>query len=236
MKVFLISSEREVKRAANILKLKAIFCNIQNIEAIYPAFQKIPFKDKLITKANKSIHRDLKLGELGCILSHRKAWLQIKNDSNPDTAYLILESDAIVNDLGILNENFEQINQKFDIVFWGAFDGRTKLLKSKKYKLDGKYYFGQPLLNSLYCTYGYSLNKEAANYLLDNTKSLDLPVDYWKCRLKNSKLRIGAIVPELISTEGLQNSYIHTNKSKSVTRLFFDTVIDIKNSILSFFR
>lgn len=236
MKVFLITSNIETKRAKNIELLRHSFDDIHIIEAVYPDIHKVPFLQKLLITSKPKINRALSNAELGCIMSHRKAWAQIKNDTTNESSFLILESDAIINNAVLLKSNISKLHTKFDVIFWGAFDGRAKLLKSQKKPLDNSFSYGEPLLNSLYCTYGYSINKIAANYLLNNTKKALFPVDYWKYRLKNSGLRVGAIVPELISTEGKQNSYVQNPVKFSINQYLFDRIIDFKNNILCYFK
>lgn len=236
MKTLLITSKIEIKRAANIANLKLAFENITIIDAVYPSVTKVPFLAKLKAAAIPRIKRPLSDGELGCILSHRKAWTKILHESSSEASFLILESDAIINEASIIKMKIEALHETFDIVFWGAFDGRAKLFNSKRSVLIGKYKFGTPLLNALYCTYGYSINKKAARYLLSNTKKPLYPVDYWKYRLANSGLEIGAVVPELIRTEGRANSYVQDPTNFSIFEFLFDKLIDAKNTLLCYFR
>ena len=110
-----------------------------------------------------------------------------------------------------------------------------KLLKSSKNQLSDQYQVGTPLVHSLYCTYGYSVNKTAAKYLLESTKRFNYPVDYWKLRLKDSPLRVGGILPNIITTvSSFKSTISHPNQNIFV--LLFDTTINLKNSIISFFK
>lgn len=236
MKAFLITSSIETKRTKNIELLEKQIDNVYVIEAVYPSIQKVPYLNKLLISSQDFIQRALSHGELGCIMSHRKVWTEIKNDETSEQAFLILESDAIINNADLLKSNIDEFHTQYDIVFWGAFDGRAKLLRSQQKPLGNGYTYGAPLLNSLYCTYGYSINKKAALYLLNNTKKASFPVDYWKYRLTNSGLKIGAIVPELISTEGKQNSYVQNQVEFSIKQYLFDRTIDLKNQILCYFK
>jgi GR25 family glycosyltransferase involved in LPS biosynthesis len=110
-----------------------------------------------------------------------------------------------------------------------------KLLRSTKVKLIDQYQIGSPLINSLYCTYGYSINKTAAKFLLENTKKFNFPVDYWKLRLTNTSLRVGGILPNLITTvPTFQSTISHTNQNLSA--ILFDSIIDFKNNVISFLK
>ena len=127
------------------------------------------------------------------------------------------------------------IKAQYDLFFWGAFDNRMKLLQSTKNQLSDQYQIGTPLVNSLYCTYGYSINKNAALFLLESTNKFNYPVDYWKLRLKDSPLRVGGIVPNIITTvTSFKSTISHSNQNIFV--LLFDTMINFKNSIIAFFK
>jgi GR25 family glycosyltransferase involved in LPS biosynthesis len=102
-------------------------------------------------------------------------------------------------------------------------------------QLSDQYQVGTPLVHSLYCTYGYSVNKTAAKFLLESTKKFNYPVDYWKLRLKDSPLRVGGILPNIITTvSSFKSTISHPNQNIFV--LLFDTTINLKNSIISFFK
>ena len=97
------------------------------------------------------------------------------------------------------------------------------------------YQIGEPYINSLYCTYGYMINKKTATYLLASTSKFDYPVDYWKRRLKNANLKIGGIIPNLITTNSTFTSTIAVKRSSIIQKLF-DWVIDLKNNLITTFN
>jgi GR25 family glycosyltransferase involved in LPS biosynthesis len=231
MLVYLLASNNETERVTHILALNHSFDNLMQVEAIYPTKVHVPFQHKIkaITKARTG--HEITNGALGCLLSHRKIWQKFINQNDIDHC-LILESDSKVLDLEKLKSTFEIVKSDFDLFFFGAFDGRMKLFRSSKHKLFDKYVIGEPLKNSLYCTYGYMLNKKAASNLLRVTSKFDYPVDYWKYRLKNTNLKVGGITPNLISTVKEFTSTIDKSK-KSFRSFIFDLIIDFKNSILT---
>jgi hypothetical protein len=110
-----------------------------------------------------------------------------------------------------------------------------KLLRSSKVYVKEQYEIGTPLINSLYCTYGYSINKNAAKYLLANTKRFSFPVDYWKLRLMNASLRVGGILPNVITTVPSFQSTISHSKP-NIFDIIFDSIIDFKNNVISFLK
>lgn len=231
MLVYLLASNVETERISHVRALNNSFENLMQIDAIYPSKVHVPFQDKIkaITKARTG--HEITNGALGCLLSHRKIWQKFIDQNDFDHC-LILESDSKVLDLEKLKSAFEIVKNDFDMFFFGAFDGRMKLFRSSKHKLFDKYVIGEPFKNSLYCTYGYMLNKKAASNLLRVTSKFDYPVDYWKYRLKNTNLKVGGITPNLISTVQEFTSTIDKSK-KSFRSFIFDLIIDFKNSILT---
>ncbi|MDE3236509.1 MAG: glycosyltransferase family 25 protein [Bacteroidota bacterium] len=234
MKVFLVASTvYEAERLQNVVQLKRMFNDLELIEAVYPAFEKIPFKEKLIEQSFRKTGRTLRAGELGCLLSHRRVWSIIKNmDVGNDVGFLILESDSRLHDLDILTSYFSEVHKQYDIFFWGAFDGRMQLLRSKKQKIVKNYSVGKPLLNSVYCTYGYSINRKVAIFLFDQTKQVDYPCDYWKYRLSESGLSVGGISPCLVETDESFGSMIQAENSFSFLYRLRDSIVDCKNKII----
>jgi len=219
MVTYLLTSKDEIERHEHIASLKTLIPDLVSIEAIYPSKTPIPFYDQIKLISKERTGSTLSDGALGCLLSHRVIWRKFLKQESHEFC-LILESDSKIEDLNIIESKYEMLHSQYDLFFWGAFDNRMKLLRSS---------------NSLYCTYGYSINKTAALYLLENTKKFNFPVDYWKLRLNNTKLSIGGILPNLITTVStFQSTISHSNQN--IFAIFFDWIIDLKNNIISFFK
>ena len=234
MLTYLVSSEDELERINHIEALRNLFPGVVSIEAIYPRKIHIPFYSQIKSISKARTGAALSDGALGCLLSHRVIWRRFLNQKDQDFC-LILESDSQIDNLAIIQTQQARIKAQYDLFFWGAFDNRMKLLKSSKNQLSDQYQVGTPLVHSLYCTYGYSVNKTAAKYLLESTKRFNYPVDYWKLRLKDSPLRVGGILPNIITTvSSFKSTISHSNQNIFV--LLFDTTINLKNSIISFFK
>jgi GR25 family glycosyltransferase involved in LPS biosynthesis len=234
MLTYLVTSKDEIERYEHVASLKMLFPNLTTIEAIYPSKIHIPFQGQIKSITKDRTGNPLSDGALGCLLSHRIIWRRFLNQKDQDFC-LILESDSKIENLPMIHSQQASIKAQYDLFFWGAFDNRMKLLRSTKVKLIDQYQIGSPLINSLYCTYGYSINKTAAKFLLENTKKFNFPVDYWKLRLKNSPLRVGGILPNLITTvPTFQSTISHTNQNLSA--ILFDSIIDFKNNVISFFK
>jgi GR25 family glycosyltransferase involved in LPS biosynthesis len=234
MVTYLLTSKDEIERHEHIASLKTLIPDLVSIEAIYPSKTPIPFYDQIKLISKERTGSTLSDGALGCLLSHRVIWRKFLKQESHEFC-LILESDSKIEDLNIIESKYEMLHSQYDLFFWGAFDNRMKLLRSSKVNLNNQYQIGSPLINSLYCTYGYSINKTAALYLLENTKKFNFPVDYWKLRLNNTKLSIGGILPNLITTVStFQSTISHSNQN--IFAIFFDWIIDLKNNIISFFK
>lgn len=232
---YIISSIYESDRRANVELLLKLFPNLRQQEAVYPQYQKIPFLNKLLSLSKMRTGHQLRLGELGCLLSHRKIWSEIINSKfHENKSFLIFESDSEIKDFDFIKHQFENIENKYDLFFWGAWDGHLKINRSSKIKIDNKT-IGVPLIKSVYCTYGYSLNKKAATYLLKRTRHIAYPVDQFKRFISEDDLKIGAVIPEMISTN-CEKSYIKEKLINKKLLKLFHFVLDIKNTFICFFK
>jgi GR25 family glycosyltransferase involved in LPS biosynthesis len=243
IKTFIVYNELETDRKLLVANLKEYFLEHKVVEAIYPSQIHVPFLKSIQAISQKRTGIALNIAEIGCLLSHRYIWQQIiKENDNEQQGYLIVESDAVVNDIIQLNRQFEKMHQFYDLFFWGAFEGRIKLFRSSRKIIqtyeatNSSYAFGSPLINSLYCTYGYSLNKKAAAYLLSVTNKFKYPVDFWKKNLAQSNLKVGAITPELISIHMGLLSNIQNTKVNGIKKWLLFFLIEFKNRIIVYFK
>ncbi len=233
---FIITAAHEQSRLANVLMLQKQLPTMQIMEAIYPSRQKIPFINQLICKSEERTGRALNLGEIGVLLSNRKIWQTIVQSEALETAsFLIVESDSVINELNLLQNNFQQLTSQYDLFFWGGWFGHIKLLHSSQKKISPTYSYGTPLINTICCGYGYSVNKKTARYLLQQTKQIAYPVDEFKKYIPSGKLTIGAIVPEIISQAEGESTIGHEGLSPFIEKIWF-LILDIRNAIICFFN
>ncbi len=238
MRSFIISAAIETARAANIIQLQKQLPDTILVEAVYPSFTRVPFIQQLIDCSKIRTGQALLPAEIGCLLSHRKVWqIIIKMDLANDEQCLILESDSFINDIELVKALFTSKGslQQYDLFFFGAWLGHMKLFRSTKRQLNNRFSIGEPFIKTVYCTYGYSVNKKAAAYLLQQTKKIGYPVDQFKQFIEPGGIRIGGVVPELISA-GTMGSYINQTKAKQWQRNVFMNSLDIKNNIICFFK
>ncbi len=224
---YLICSINETDRLDNINELKNKLPGNITIQAIYPTITRIPFLEKIKYLSKQRTGKLLSNAELGLLLSHRNVWNSLLSSNNNEA--LILESDSKIDNLEILINNFNKVHENYDIFFWGAYDGRMKLYEKSKIVINEQYYIGTPVINSVYCTYGYSINKNAATYLLKQSSQVNFPVDYWKIRLKNSTLKVGGILSQVISTNSQFKSTVQKKSYNIYNTRIVKKIIDFKN-------
>ena len=198
---FIIHSKHEPERQGHVAELQTQFPNSKIIEAVFPKHDHVPFIDQLVHKSEERTGKALLNSEIGVILSHRKAWQEIaKQNDVPNTHYLILESDSKVNNLAAIDNLYPQIDNRFDLFFWGAWSGHSSIKRSTQITINNNLTVGEPLIYSLYGAYGYSINKEAAIYLLKHSRSIYYPVDIYKHYVNPKDISIGSVKPELVTT------------------------------------
>jgi hypothetical protein len=79
------------------------------------------------------------------------------------------------------------------------------------------------------------LNKKTAKFLLKQTGKFSYPVDQYKRFMTQGDIKIGGIVPELISTTGTASSIRSKQNSEILNQLYL-MVLDIKNYLICFFK
>ena len=233
---YILYSPIEKDRTARVDAMRQQFKNFTISESIYPSLTRIPFLDAIIKKSKERTGKALMATEVACLLGHRRILRQIvKAATNNEEHFLVLESDSKILNFELLKNNFEPISKKYDFFFWGAWEGNAKIKRSKSQKIEGGYTIGEPLLNTIYCTYGYSLNKPTAQYLLKHSSKISTPFDIFKQFVDPHKIRLGTITKEIITTWD-EGSYIRNDKFwKRTKKSVFIFFLNIKNSIEAYF-
>jgi GR25 family glycosyltransferase involved in LPS biosynthesis len=210
-------------------------CPVDKIEAVYPGRKPVPFQEQLLKQSHQRTGRTLLPGELGCLMSHRQVWRKISASSASfDQHFLILESDSQLLNADLLSTSFHQLTQDNDLFFWGAWEGHMQFLKSTKHYYKSTHQVGIPFIKTVYCTYGYSLNKKAAQLLLERTNRISYPVDQFKKFFSQQELRLGGILPEVI-TGNQSGSTIRKGESMLFKKAFL-MVLDFKNYLICSLR
>lgn len=236
IKAYVITADHEYYRRANIQILEEQLPALKCIKAIYPTREKVPFIEKIRNLTYSRTGNKLNYGEIGILLSSRKVWQDIvKTNTKDEDFFLILESDSLINDIEILNSNFHQLTKEYDLFFFGGWLGNIKLLKSKKKNLDEVYSYGEPYIKTICSGYGYAINKKTAQYLLKATSKVAYPADEFKKYIDPTKVKIGAILPELISqSEGVTT--IGHNDIGPISEYILRKILNIRNSLICYFK
>ena len=243
IKTYILHSVFEKDRIARVDTLREQFKYFTIVESIYPSNTHIPFLKTIIEKSKERTGKALMATEVACLLGHRKILRQIvKEATNNKEHFLILESDSKILDLSILETYFESISKQYDLFFWGAWEGNSKIKRSTSSIIQGnqntKYRIGEPLLNTIYCAYGYSINKSTAEYLLKKTSIISTPYDIFKQFIDPQKIKIGTITNEIITTTDKDNkgSYIRkTNFIHYFKKAILVSILNIRNTIRAYF-
>ena len=239
---YILCSKREVDRKEYIQKLRKQLGDITCVEAIFPKFEKVPFIDQLAALSKSRTGKALNKGEIGCLLGHRKIWhLIAKHTATPNQHFLVLESDSKIINIDDFKRAFIEIknannSHNYDLFFWGAWNGNTRIKKSTQSKILNKFNIGEPLIKSVYGTYGYSINPIAAKVLLKQTAKISFPVDYFKFHLKNNNIRIGAIRSAMIDTwKTTPSNIVVENNWVNIKRWIIIRIFDFRNMIIAYF-
>ena len=242
IKTYILHSEFEKDRIARVNALREQFKFFTISESIYPTNTHIPFLKSIIEKSKERTGKALMATEVACLLGHRRILRQIvKAATNNEEHFLVLESDSKILNFELLKNHFEPISKQYDFFFWGAWEGNAKIKRSKSIILqDGpnKYKVGEPLLNTVYCAYGYSINKPTAQYLLKQTSKVSTPYDIFKQFIDPERIKIGTITHEIITTtdKDAKGSYIRkTNFLRYLKRALLMVILNFRNNIRAYF-
>jgi len=233
---FLITAAHETDRAKRVNDLLRILPGMQIAEAIYPSREKIPFLDKIKQISFTRTGYALNNGEIGILLSSRHVWRKIAQDAqNDEELFLILESDSWINNITLLENCFHVVAKEYDMFFFGSWLGNTKIFRSTRKWLGGGFVYGTPFIKTISGGYGYAINRKAAIHLLEKSATIAYPVDEFKRYIEPGYLRIGAVVPEIISEKG-NSSTIGERPTAPSKQQFKMLLLTIRNTIICFFR
>lgn len=226
-RAFVLFAEHETERKAHVEAMRSALPALEVVEPVFPSRVHVPFVEALIEKSYARTGKGLLPTEIGVILSHRKVWRMIARGSSEEH-FLVLESDSRILKLELLQS---ETAEKYDLFFWGAWNGYASLKKSTV-----KQGVGEPLIKSVYGAYGYSLNAKAAKYLLQKTARIAHPVDMYKRFIDPAEISLGAIVPEVISTWRTSDSLIRQESRRHLlTAELIRMIFYCRNTIQSYF-
>ena len=229
---YVITADHEKARAANVQHLLTQLPGLKKAPAIYPEVDHVPFAKQILATAKHRRGNPFFPGELGVLLSNRRIWMDIRATASTNEHYLIVESDSQVQQLEVLQKEFATLTSRYDLFFWGAWLGNMVLKRSSRVRVDATHYAGTPFLPSVSGAYGYSLNRKAADHLLKKTGKLKLPVDEFKRYIDPSVLRVGGIIPEVIS-QGPGVSTIEKDENARINWTLIK-LLNIRNQLVAY--
>lgn len=226
-RAFVLFAEHETERKPHLEAMRKVLPNLEVVEPVFPSKVRIPFLEQLISKSKERTGKALLASEIALIIGHRRIWREIASE-NSNAHFLILESDSKIVSSELLNDS---VAVPFDVFFWGAWNGFMSLKKSTVN--NG---VGEPLIKSVYCTYGYSMNSKGAKYLLANSKKVTYPVDLFKHYVNPKDIKLGGIVPEVISSWQTTESLIRKETIFYLVKLrIIQLIFYCRNTIQSYF-
>lgn len=240
---FVITAAHETSREPLVQKICAQLPGIERIEAVYPTRVHVPFLHRLQEESKQRTGYALKEGEIGVLLSNRKIWRSIVQQSktkNPsdlavassNESFLVLESDSTINNVELLKKYYTQLTQQYDLFFFGSWLGNTKIFKSTRKPLEQGFVYGTPFIKTISGGYGYALNAKAAQHLLETSNRIAHPVDEFKRYIQPGYLKIGAVLPELISehqAESLIGERPHSPAKEKLRMI----ALNIRNTLIT---
>jgi len=238
---YILFSSHEPERQIQVNEITKHLPQVEIIEPVFPKYQNVPFLKRLVQKSKERTGTKLLTTEIGVLMSHRKIWKKIvalsKLNINPaNTHYLIFESDSKIIDLETLYNQIEMVKNNYELFFWGAWHNNVSIKKSSIQAAFQNYIIGTPLIKSVYCAYGYSINAKAAQKMLDATNKINYPLDLFKHYYNINSFSIGAIKPEVISTWQTTESTIRAvNMWSRIKHFIIINIFYIRNQIKAYF-
>ncbi|MBD5220006.1 MAG: glycosyltransferase family 25 protein [Bacteroidales bacterium] len=218
MKSFTINLRRSLKRREYVIKelSKTPFINNKFIEGVDGSLLSHEELNEFNQeRAYKRYGRSLKLGEIGCTLSHRKCYQSLLDDNND--AVIIFEDDIFIRNANrsvwdYLYSYLETVKHPTIILLSGGFWylNNTSTLNPNLYNVYNAYY-----------THSYMINRAAAELLL--RFDADYLADDWRL-LKKRGIKLFAYRPHLVDQQWdgtvpsmIQNEAKHWFNSLSLT-------------------
>ncbi|MEL3901409.1 MAG: glycosyltransferase family 25 protein [Treponema phagedenis] len=194
MKVFIVNLKESIDRRQYMIE------EMKKTNLQYEFFDAVNGKDiknieEIYDKENaiKAYGRELKLGEIGCAMSHLLIYKKMI-DENIEQA-LIFEDDIIIaNDFNRVFSEILKIEND-GIILLGQSD--TKLKTKIYFQSITRQYKLKKIFNSSYGAYGYIICKKAAEKIYSESFPIIRPSDQWGRWSK--KINISVIIPNVIN-------------------------------------
>lgn len=201
MKCFVINLEKDIARRnnmQNLLSKQSI--NFEFVDAVYG--KNIP-KDELYkyydeNKAKReAIGGGLTISEIGCAMSHLKAYQTMISQNLPYS--LILEDDVLIGcefkDILLDIENVLKKSHFLDVIllggdnFWYTKWGATNIYH--KYNIVKTHH-------DVWYAYSYIITQEAARKMIDKITPIFTVIDHWDYYNRKGWCNVYAVVPNVV--------------------------------------
>lgn len=172
--IYIIFLERDYRRKQNIYL--NILPYIRNY-IVFSAFDYVKNDIKtFLKKHNMKVNCKLFRGQIACLISHYKIWINIVKNNRNDT--IILEDDAVINSnfMNKVKEIKRELPIDYDLVYF-FYNNKLKNEQYKEYKEEK---LDKQFIRSAYPTYGtvgYMISNKCATKLLEHFKNVDSTVD-----------------------------------------------------------
>lgn len=241
IKTFIINMTEDIDRKQYMSKECEKFSNILDIEFI-DAIDGRLLENTIIEEyydeisAFKKLGRGLKLGEIGCCLSHIQIYKKIIEEKLEYC--LILEDDVIIDkNLSKFLEQIDSLHIRWELILLGHYSCYIDSIEISspvsiwnQYKLRQGYKLCR-LLDYGYGTHGYIINRKGTEKLLEHLKTFYMPIDHYTANRKI--LNVFSLLPTLVKVNTNFDSNI--NQTKRTKSLIKDSIIirKIRNIFLS---
>lgn len=209
-RIIYLNSSKRLDRRANMEKRLSGFENVERFDALTGGTSKAL---DLINTDGLYFHfpgssrgrRKLNNGEIGCYLSHREIWKYIKKRGW--NKVLILEDDAQF--VEPFDFDVSSLPEIWDMLYLGQYCyDHDFLVRSDTGKNAALIqHIDKNLFKASHCwlTHAYAVNSKCIDYLLDNTKLLDWPIDGILAGIQDN-INVYAFYPNLINQDDTKSS------------------------------
>jgi len=252
--VFVINLKKDKEKKEHMLKIcKAFSLDCKFFDAVYGkslSHEEIE-QSYLRKKSIKYSRKEMNLGEIGCLLSHKSIY-QIIIDEKIEQA-LILEDDIeFSNDIEMIFSNISLFPKNWEIVLLGHHSG-TRNIETRaniwwRRYISTKYILMRPS-GIGYGTYGYLINNKGAKKLFSTLQQYHKPIDHYTGNDKEVNVYAISPAPIRIHTEmsdhhhsmedriNSQKKIAAVNKAKKMSPKqllrslgLFDTILSLRAS------
>jgi glycosyl transferase, family 25 len=198
MDVYVINLDRQIERLRwmerNLGEARIAFRRVRAIDATR-------LKPDFITRRTKHNSHKLTRFDVAAIMSHRKAWRALLRSSAPHC--VVFEDDIHVgHGFAALAAALDAGGVEFDIVKLESVGERVLIDKGNGHDIAGRQLC--PLRSAYMGAAGYVVNRAAAAALLQSTRNLAVPIDWFMFAndyLTRNGLRVLQTVPGIVAQE-----------------------------------